>query len=183
MPVEGRFVQVANGVMVPIKGVGQALVVMHGVNGHAKAVKLPRALHVPDFSTNLLSVDALWELNGVRTRFEDQNELIFPDGESVRLKIKMAQLEKQLAKKDTGALASIGQQQSAQLKAAVKIQCCVRCFVCRSKFRASMHSIITVQAFSRGVLDAKQYVADRSRVIQVSSSITSFKDRMLAAQT
>ena len=84
MPVEGRFVQVANGVMVPIKGVGQALVVMHGVNGHTKVVKMSRAMHVPDFSTNLLSVDALWELNGVRTRFEDQNELIFPDGESVR---------------------------------------------------------------------------------------------------
>lgn len=62
-----------------------------------------------------------------------------------------------------------------RVRAAVKIQCFVRSFVCRSKFRASMRSIVMVQAISRGVMAARQYGADRSRVVQVPCSITPFR--------
>ena len=54
-------------------------------------------------------------------------------GDTVRLAIKAAQLEKQLRKKDTGALAAIGQQQAAQLAAAVKIQAAMRGRLNRTK--------------------------------------------------
>jgi hypothetical protein len=82
--VRGRYVQVANGVRVPIVGEGPANVVVRSADGGKHTISLKRAIHVPGFATNLLSTRDIWKQRGIRVRFEDDNHLLMPDGATVK---------------------------------------------------------------------------------------------------
>jgi len=79
VPLTGRTIEIANGQRIPIKGIGNASVALEGPDG-TRQVQIAKALHVPEFSLNLLSIKGLYRNDKIYPRFENQDSLFFPDG-------------------------------------------------------------------------------------------------------
>ncbi len=77
-PVHGKYMKIANGALIPIEGVGPATFYVTDARGVEHVIRVKRALYVPRFAGNLLSVHSLWQNDGIDVVFRDTNALILP---------------------------------------------------------------------------------------------------------
>jgi len=78
VPLHGRYMKIANGDLVPIEGIGPATMLITDAQDKQHKVSIKRALYVPKFAGNLLSVGSLWENDGIDVVFRDTNALLMP---------------------------------------------------------------------------------------------------------
>jgi hypothetical protein len=78
-----RFVKVANGKHIRIRGFGECVVHMRDTMGRDCEIVLKDVAFVPEFSDNLISVKRLWKDNRIKTKFGERDYLKLLDGRKI----------------------------------------------------------------------------------------------------